>query len=165
MPLAFVALVTPSAVVQQRGPTEAQQQAKVVALAAVSSLYFQPDDKKFVSLLDDNAAWKTHGPGSARKLLPEQIQDLADGFAARILVKEIHFFTSDNLADYQQRFANLEMWNNDRLPAHMGNGLACLIVWRHLSGTRELQERAQPLVIVIKQVGNEYKITYVDDPP
>jgi len=48
--------------------------------------------------------------------------------------------------------------------AHLGDGLGCLVLYRHLTGSDAKRARTTWNVYVIKSAAGDPKIVYVDDP-
>ena len=106
------------------------QEAKATALDAITSMFLRPDSKKLATLIDKDAQWKNHLPGSAL----EAIKEIADKRAAiaSVSVQEVRFFTMDDMARLKERYSNVRLWNEDRVPQHLKNNLGCIVVSRNL---------------------------------
>jgi hypothetical protein len=135
--------------------------AKLMAIEAVSAMFLRPDPQRLAGLLDKEAQWKKAGPGSAIEVVEELRNEPSD--VKLTSVREIAFFSTVDLPALKERFPKAKLWNADRVPQHLNNGLGCLVVWQNLDEKRPRD--TELLTFVVKKSGDNYRIVYVDDLP
>jgi hypothetical protein len=130
--------------VSQRPPAEVFAQK-----AALNIL----DPRAFVRFLHGDAERKNKGPGSAIKMLERMPEDPFEN----ALIKETIFFHEDDIGALSKTFPD-DMWGQSRMPKRIKYGLGCLVVLQV-----EGREGNGLCAFVVKKVGTEYKIVYLDD--
>ena len=137
------------------------REAKATAFDAVTAMFLRPDAKTLGTLIDKDAQWKNYKPGSALEAI-EEIENEPDDIAL-VSIQEIRFFLMDDIPELRERFPKARLWNADRVPKRLTNGLGCLIAWQNMNEQRPRDVELN--VLVIKKLKDKYRIVYLDDLP
>lgn len=126
---------------------------KAFASEAVSALLKGGKPESLAKYFDKDAERKNKGKGSALVSL----EQFSEGISEKIAATETIFFTQDDVESLSKRFPD-DMWQADRVPAHLADSLGCLCVLQ-IKGTDQVGLWAT----VVKKVSGKYKIVYIDD--
>lgn len=120
---------------------------------AIAAVFEQGDPQAIAPYFHADAEHKTGGIGSALASLARQPRDVL----TRVRISETLFFTGEDLGALRERYPD-DMWDPERIPAHMGDATGCVCV-AELTGT----DRVKLWVCLAKKIDGEYKIIYLDD--
>jgi hypothetical protein len=124
--------------------------AKAVALKMITAYFLDGNTKEALKFVAGEAQRKDQGPGSALRIFQSRPPSgLSPG--------EIIFFQQSEIAELQKRFPD-DMWQARRIPAHIKDGLGCLMVMSSAD-----KEKTGLVAFVIHKREDGHKVTYTDD--
>lgn len=144
-------------IASQRGEIDQQGNPKAVALDFVNALFASRDSARAAQLIDPNAK---HGDPAIADVGAKLTEEF--GHDPALLsgdLRQVLFISSDDVENLQAKYPG-DMWNPDRLPAHMASGTACLAIVE--VPTSESTVRLC-IGIVVESVQERHRITYIDD--
>jgi len=129
-----------------------ENQLKSTALKAVDLLFLNGDNEAFLELVAANAERKTNGEGSAVESFKKQ----KEGMFTKAALSEVIFVTLRNIPKLKEAYPD-DMWNEDRIPTHLADGLGCLVLVDVGEGNKGM------MFFVLKGIDGRSLITYFDD--
>ena len=129
-----------------------ENQLKSTALKAVDLLFFNGDNDAFLEFVAADAERKTNGEGSAVESFKKQ----KEGTFTKATLSEIVFVTSKSVPELREIYPD-DMWNENRILAHLDDGLGCLVLVDVGEGKKGM------MFFVLKDIDGQGLITYFDD--
>ena len=120
---------------------------------AIAVVAARGDVQALAVYLHEDAERKTDGKGSALASLRRQPRDVLKDAT----VVETNVFGADDVDRLKERFPG-PMWRPERIPAHLGDGVGCLLVIR-LRG----EQNPSLWACVIRLIDGRRQILYIDD--
>lgn len=125
-------------------------QLKSTALKAVNLLFLNGNTSAFLTLVSPDAERKTNGAGSAIEAFKKE------GTFTRVSLSKLVFVTLENISEIKEAYPG-DMWDEDRVPAHLGDGLGCLVIV-------DVGEKKKGMMFFgLKIIEGQSRITYFDD--
>jgi hypothetical protein len=132
---------------------ESQESRKETARSFAETAVVQVlNPKTFSGFLHETAIRKNGQPGSALHMISQQPSGSPD-----LTISETIYFRNSEIPRVSSRFPD-DMWDENRIPSHIRNGLGCLVVL-------EIKDESTKglVAFVVEEVDGEYRIIYIDD--